>query len=140
MVKDFGFTGMLCEDTESLLLIPYRADHAKDPQDWTSALGSVKKPPMLWKHLTEKVLKHLLKVSLALEKSPTFWLTLSEITLQMPGPTINILVVYVFPLTNLFLEVPAPKASSDLGLHPAHDFTAGVYEALELTAGMCIWV
>lgn len=35
MVKDFGFTGMLHEDTESLLLIPYRADHAKDPQDLT---------------------------------------------------------------------------------------------------------
>lgn len=36
MVKNFAFTGMLCEDTKSLLLIPYRADHAKDPQDLTS--------------------------------------------------------------------------------------------------------
>lgn len=36
MVKDFVFTGVLREDTESLLLIPYGADHAKDLQDSTS--------------------------------------------------------------------------------------------------------
>lgn len=35
MVKDFGFAGMLHEDTKSLLLIPRRADRGKDPQDLT---------------------------------------------------------------------------------------------------------
>lgn len=40
-------------------------------------------------------------------------------------------------MTNLFLEAPAPTPSLDPGLHPAHDFTAGVYGALGLTAGMC---
>lgn len=35
MVKDFVFIGVLREDTESLLLVPYRAGHAKDPQDST---------------------------------------------------------------------------------------------------------
>lgn len=35
MVKDSVFIGVLREDTESLLLVPYRAGHAKDPQDST---------------------------------------------------------------------------------------------------------
>lgn len=90
---------------------------------------------MLWKHVTKKVLKYLNPSVTGSGENPAFWLFLSEITLQMPGPTINILVVRAFPLTNLFLEVPAPTPSSDPGLHPTHDFTAGVCEALGLTAG-----
>lgn len=36
MVKNFGFTGMLREDTKSLVLVHYRADYAKDPHDLSS--------------------------------------------------------------------------------------------------------
>jgi len=36
MAEGFGFLGMLREDTESLLLVPCRAHHTKDPQDLTS--------------------------------------------------------------------------------------------------------
>lgn len=102
MVKGFGFIGMLHEGMESLLFIPCRVHHAKDPPDlitvhWDNMCASF----LCFENTQQKmVLKHVTKVLLKLGESPAYSVILSEIALllQTPESAVRVLVVHAFPL------------------------------------------